>query len=218
MDQDHKKTVIVFGGTGLVGQHLLMELLALPDISKIISVGRRPADGISQKLEHVLVSDFEKFNFDSSLPAADVVFCCIGTTIRKAGSQSAFKKIDLDIPVQIARFASHKKIPTLIVISSLGANENSGNFYLRTKGEMEQSVGNIYKGQLKFLRPSILIGNRKEMRWGEFIGIQCIRLFGWLLVGPFKKYRGISAAKVAKAMIRLSEDSTDKRIYESHEL
>ncbi len=218
MNHDKKKVAYVFGGTGLIGHALLNELVNNDSIDKIISVGRKKIDISDPKFENYVVDDIRKQISEIALPAGDIVFCCIGTTLRKAGSKESFRKVDFDIPVQIARFASQKNIPVMLVVSSLGADPRSSNFYLRTKGEMEESVQSIFKGRLKFIRPSLLLGNRQEKRWGESIGIQFMNLFGWLFAGPLKKYRGIPAIQVAKSMVRLSEDTSEKRIYESHEL
>jgi uncharacterized protein YbjT (DUF2867 family) len=149
---------------------------------------------------------------------AEVFFCSVGTTIKTAGSKEEFARVDLEIPKKIAQLAEALSIPSLVAISSIGADANSSNFYLRTKGEMEKTVREIYHGNLKFVRPSLLMGNRNEFRFGEKVSVAFMKGFGWLFAGPFKKYRGIYARDVAHVMIKISDQPADKLIYESDEL
>jgi len=212
------QTAIVFGATGLVGKELIFELLESIQYVKIKAVVRNTLPIAHPKLEQMIVKDFMKLNDYADQLTADTFFCCIGTTIKTAGSQEAFQKIDLGIPLKIATIAESIKVPNLIVVSSIGANAQSSNFYLRTKGEMEQKVQAIYHGNLKFAQPSFLIGNRSEFRFGEKVAQILNATFGILMLGPLAKYKGIHACDVARSMIKLPELPKEKIFIQSDEL
>lgn len=212
------KTAVVFGATGLVGNDLINALLVNNSFSRIYAVARKPLRTSHPKLEQVILENFSGLMDLREKLKADVFFCCIGTTIKKAGSQESFTRVDLDIPVKIAALAQSLSIPSLVVISSLGADPDSSNFYLRTKGKMENDVRQIYKGNLKFVRPSLLMGKRSEFRFGERIAVGFMRSFGWMFAGRLRKYKGINSGDVAEAMIKISDSSPEKLVYESDEL
>ncbi|MFO7370317.1 MAG: NAD-dependent epimerase/dehydratase family protein [Bacteroidales bacterium] len=213
-----KKTAVVFGATGLVGKELVKALLDNNLYGKIIIVARKTLPIVDQKLEQLLLDDFSDLvNYHNRLKANEF-FCCIGTTIKTAGSQEAFRKVDFEIPVQVAKLAQELRIQNLVIISSIGADAKTGNFYLRTKGEMEHAVKEAYKGNLKIVRPSLLIGDRREFRFGERVAVFIMKLLGWLFVGPLKRFRGIKARAVANAMIRVTQLPVEKIIIESDEL
>lgn len=212
------RSAVVFGATGLVGKTLVHELLLRQEYERVVAVTRKDTGLRNSKLEQIMITDFSNLSDHERKLKADDFFCCIGTTIRTAGSKEAFKLVDLGIPVHIAKIAQDMAIPNLVIISSVGADPESGNFYLRTKGEMEMEVRKIYKGNLKIIRPSLLLGNREEKRFGEKVAVGVMNAMGWMFVGPLKKYRGISSETVAKAMIK-SAHLPDKRMYvESNEL
>jgi uncharacterized protein YbjT (DUF2867 family) len=216
--QDINKIAVVFGATGLVGKELVKELSENNDFERIVAVVRKKLSITEPKLEQVQIDDFSKLPDLQDKLKSGVFFCCIGTTIKTAGSKEAFIKVDLEIPKKIAHLAETLSIPALVVISSIGANIASSNFYLRTKGEMEKSVREIYSGKLKFVRPSLLIGNRDEFRFGEKGAVVFMKVFGWIFAGPLRKYRGIYARDVARVMIKISYFKADKMIYESDEM
>jgi len=215
---DAKKCAVVFGATGLVGKELVAELCASNDFEKITAVTRKKLSISDPKLDQVQIDDFSRLMELKEKLNAGLVFCCIGTTIKVAGSKEAFTKVDLDIPKKIAQLAEALSAPALVVISSIGADAASSNFYLRTKGEMEKSVREIYSGKLRIVRPSLLMGNRDEFRFGEKVSTGFMKTFGWLFAGPLKKYRGIYARDVARAMIKISHFKSGKTVYESNEL
>ena len=142
------KTAIVFGATGLVGKELIFELLEDQRFLKVKAIVRNPLPLSHSKLDQVILKDYSNLDSIASQLSADAYFCCIGTTIKKAGSQDAFRKIDFDIPLKIAKLAESLQVPTLVVISSIGASATTANFYLRTKGEMEQEVRKAFNGNL----------------------------------------------------------------------
>ena len=150
---------------------------------------------------------------------ADVVFCCLGTTIKQAGSQRAFLAIDFDLVVSIARAAAAAGARSLVVVSSVGADPASANFYLRTKGEMEQAVGEIGFAKFGIVRPSLLLGDRDEFRPAEALGKIATTLINPFLLGGLAKYRGVDADTVATAMIGLDQAAFEGvRIIEGREI
>jgi uncharacterized protein YbjT (DUF2867 family) len=213
-----KRTAVVFGATGLIGKELIKQLLLNPQYEKITAVVRRPLNYSDSRFIEVILDDFSRLELVKNKLHATEYFCCIGTTIKKAGSQAAFVMVDFDIPLQIATMAQELAVSSLVVISSIGANANSGNFYLRTKGEMESAVRAVYKGNLKIVRPSLLIGNREEYRLAEKFSVVLMQMFDWLFIGPMKKYKGIQATVVAKAMVKSTDLAMEKVFIESDEL
>jgi uncharacterized protein YbjT (DUF2867 family) len=218
LNPDTRKSAVVFGATGLVGKELINALLENNDFESITAVVRKQLVLTDSKLKQIKLPDFSKLLDLRDKLKAEVFFCSVGTTIKTAGSKEEFARVDLEIPKKIAQLAEALSIPSLVAISSIGADANSSNFYLRTKGEMEKTVREIYHGNLKFVRPSLLMGNRNEFRFGEKVSVAFMKGFGWLFAGPFKKYRGIYARDVAHAMIKISDQTADKMIYESNEL
>ena len=215
---DSEKTAVVFGATGLVGKELTGQLCSGSDYEKVVTVVRSKLSNTDQKVKQVKIDDFSKLMDLKDKLKAGAFFCCIGTTIKTAGSKEAFTKVDLDIPKRIAQLAEALSIPSLVVISSIGADAASSNFYLRTKGEMEKSVREIYSGKLRIVRPSLLMGNRDEFRFGEKASVGFMKAFGWMFAGPLRKYRGIYARDVARVMIKISRFKSDKVIFQSDEL
>ncbi|MCW3463605.1 oxidoreductase [Chitinophaga nivalis] len=209
------KTAIVIGATGLTGTHLVAALLQDPAFGKVKVLVRQPWAHQREKLETILVD----FNDETQLAAAlhgDALFCCIGTTIRKAGSQETFRQVDFDIPVRCATIAHRQGVRQFLLISSIGADNRSRNFYLRTKGETEAAILQTGFVSTCIFRPSFLIGQREEFRLGEWIAKYLIQLFYFLLQGKWKKYRGIKAATVAHAMVMAAkQDDTGTHIFES---
>jgi uncharacterized protein YbjT (DUF2867 family) len=192
------KTAIIFGSTGLTGQALLKNLVNDNRYEKIYTVVRRPTGFSNPKVEEI-VFDYRDF---SKLPPLMVnhVFSCMGTTLKAAGSKEAQQVVDRDYPIAISKFAKQIAAEKMICVSSVGTDLNSGNFYLRTKGEMEEGVKTNFPNAV-FVRPSFLMGDRKEMRIGEKIGIGVFKAINPLLMGALSKYKGINVDKLSKAMI-----------------
>ena len=173
--------------TGLVGIELVKQLLDNRDYSNVIAVTRRQLSISDPKLEELIVDDFSTLPELGDKLKASVYFCCIGTTIATAGTKEAFRKVDLFIPQQIAVLAEALAIPALVVISSIGASATSSNFYLRTKGEMEKSVREIYSGNLKFIRPSFPYGETGGEPFGREGGDWIHENLRMDVCGAFKK-------------------------------
>ncbi len=207
--------VAVFGATGLVGKQLVVQLSGLQNVESIQAFARTKPDWQPQNVSYEEFS-LQNFRFNN---ATTHVFCALGTTMKKAGSKKAFLNVDLHAVVQIAQRAKDAGVKNFAVVSSIGANAQSGNFYLRTKGQMEEALKQMNFERLVIARPSLLLGNRNEKRLGEDVGKMLYRLFQFLFVGRLRRYRGIEATNVAKAMIWLMENAGDGvTISESDEL
>lgn len=214
----HTKTALVFGVTGLTGSYLLQLLLSDSRYHKVKIFVRRTNDFISNdKLEvHIVeISRPEKY---SHLLHGDDLFCCLGTTISKAGSKEAFREIDFELILKIAKSASKNIVSSFSVISSLGANSKSSNLYLRTKGEMEEAVQKFAFKKISILRPSILLGGRKDFRFGEMVGKLFIQMLGFIFICGLRKYKAIHAKDVAKAMIAIVNNDFSEIIFESDKI
>lgn len=212
------KSAAVFGSTGLVGREVVAELLDNKEFDRVIAVARKNFEVTHPKLEVLIPDNYMIPGAYENKCRTDTYFCCIGTTIKIAGTKEKFRQADLDIPVMIAGLAEKLSVKNLVVISSIGASDKSANFYLRTKGEMEKRVRERFSGNLKIVRPSLLMGNRSEFRFGEKASTYFMKAAGWMFAGPMRKYRGIYARDVARAMIRSIELPAEKTILESDEL
>lgn len=212
------KTAIIFGASGLVGSNLVKELIKNTAYTQLYLVVRKPLAVVNMKVREIALDKFRDFDL-SGITVSDVhVFCCVGTTIKKAGSQQEFRKVDFELPVQAATWAKSKGIETFSVVSSIGANSQTSNFYLKTKGEMEEALKKINFKRLFIARPSLLLGTRAEFRLGEEIAKMFSGLMKILLFGSFKKFKPIEAVKVARAMMLMALSDENGGIYESDKL
>lgn len=205
----------VAGATGLVGRELIAQLLASPRYAEIHAIGRGVPLIVSDKL-HVITSNLQSI---PRLPAIDDAFCCLGTTIRKAGSQAAFRTVDFDMVVRFAEAAKQAGAKRFLVVSALGANAKSAVFYNRVKGEMEQALMGLDIESLHIVRPSFLVGERADARAGERLGIAVFSALAPLMIGPARKVRPVAAQAVARAMaVAAGNDKKGVTIVESDEI
>lgn len=211
------RIALVFGATGLVGGHLVQELIRDPGYYQVKIFGRGDYPVSDPKIEYHRI-DFDLLSDLAGLISGDDLFICLGTTIRKAGSVAAMEKIDRDYPIAIAQLAFANGIRRIAVVSSIGANRKSSNYYLRIKGEMEEGISSIGFAKTVIVRPSMLLGKRKEFRFGETVAKGIISLLNPLFVGWARKYRGIHGSAVASALIRLVHSESNRTIFESAEL
>lgn len=210
-----EKIAIVIGASGLVGIEIVKQLLLDSDYTLVKLFLRKEIPFIHSKLQQCIV-DFNKLDTSSDLIKGDVVFCCMGTTIKVAGSQDAFVKVDYSYVLNFAQLSKRNGIEKFIVVSSLGADKNSSNFYLKVKGDVETDLARLKFKNLIIVRPSMLLGNRKEFRLGELIGKKIMKGLAFLFVGKLKKYKAIEASAVAKAMLLLSKNElSDVAIFEN---
>ena len=205
------KSAIIFGATGLTGNHLLKLLMNDDRYSEVKTFVRRPSGIKHAKLDEHIV-DFNQPDKFRKLITADEVFCCLGTTIRTAGSEAAFRKVDFEFVRFCAVAAAENGVKNFFVVSSFGANPGSKNFYLRTKGEMEKAVSAVSFEKCTIFRPSMLLGARKEFRFGEIIGKFFMRAFYFLIP---KKYKPVQAKTVAQAMVRVANSEEKYSIVEN---
>ena len=212
-----QKTAIVFGATGLVG-NLLVEELTKSGNYNAIKIFVRQSTGVSEPRIEEIITDFSVPESYLSRVTGDDLFICTGTTIKKAGSVENVEKIDRDLPVLVAKAAFKNGIKRIAVVSSIGAHEKSKNYYLRIKGEMEETILKLDFERTVIVRPSILLGERKEIRAGEIVGKAVMKAIQPVFNGKFKKYRPIHGRDVAKAMISLLQKEGEKKIFESDEL
>ena len=209
------RTALLLGATGLVGGHCLDLLLSDPAYSKVLTLGRRPLSHEHQKLEHKVV-DFEHLPDFAAVMSAQEVFCCLGTTIKKAGSKENFRRVDFTYQYEVARIASHNGAEQLLLVSALGADARSSIFYNRVKGELEDAVSKLAFDGVNIFRPSLLLGERTEFRLGEHVAELPMRYVSFLMVGPLRKYRPVHARAVAAAMLKVAKEHlTGVNIFES---
>ncbi|WP_390287886.1 NAD-dependent epimerase/dehydratase family protein [Ureibacillus sp. GCM10028918] len=212
------RSAIVVGGTGLVGSKLVKLLCDSEEYVSVTVIARRKLAFEHPKL-NVKIRSFNQIE-ETDIEVAHEIFCCLGTTIKKAGSREEFEKVDVEYPLQIASLAKKCGIMHFIIISAMGANEKSGVYYNRVKGKLEKELIALQLPQVSIVRPSLLVGDRNEFRLGEKVGEWVLNVLNPLLIGPMKKYRSIKATQLALAMkvIALSGKKSPVTIYDSAEL
>lgn len=212
------KTAIVIGASGLVGSFVTLKLLDDNLYDKVKVFVRRSLEVKHVKLdEHII--NFEKIESWKDLLKGDELYSALGTTIKKAGSKEAQYKIDFTYQYEVAKAASENGVKNFLLVSSLGANYKSNNFYLRMKGNLDEKVQQLNFEKIRIFRPSILIGLRDERRLGEAIAIKIAGIVS-SLIPAIKKYKPIKASVVAEAMIKCANENSSKKIkiYEGDEI
>jgi len=211
------KTALLFGASGLVGSHLLNQLIKDTNYSKIKLFVRSVTEIIDPKVEIIKI-DFNNLQNHKEDVKGDDCFFCIGTTKKNSSDKDEYRRVELDIPKEIAKIAKLNLVNSFIFVSAIYANPNSSGDYVRFKGLVEEELKRLNFPKLALMRPSFLMGDRKEKRVGEKIGIFVFKLLSPLLLGPLKKMRPINAETVAKAMIRAANENLQKNIFESNEI
>jgi uncharacterized protein YbjT (DUF2867 family) len=211
------KTATLIGATGLIGGELLNLLLSDEYFGTVKALIRRPFNKEHPKLEKKMVDFSDNDSILVALGNSDVIFCAVGTTQKKVkGDKEAYRKVDYDIPVHAARFCKMVGCKTFVLVSSVGANSKSNNFYLKLKGEVEDAVRDLGIEGTHIMRPSMLLGNRQEFRLGEKIGSPLMKVFSLFLPS---KYKPIQAKDVAKAMLAaVKENKKGYFVYEYKEI
>jgi uncharacterized protein YbjT (DUF2867 family) len=207
------KTALVVGATGLIGDHLTHRLVESPFYANVKVLVRKSLTWQHPRLQEVLFD----FNHPNGLVTkADDIFCCLGTTIKKAGSQTAFRQVDYQYPMDIARLGLANGAKQFAIVTSMGADSKSAFFYNRVKGDVERDLTALNYPALLIFRPSLLLGNRSESRLGERVASGFMRLFSPLIPA---KYKGIEATTVADAMIATAQQGfSGKHVFESDDL
>lgn len=208
------RVALVAGSTGLIGSQLLELLLHDSAYSRVIALSRKPLSISNPKLENLVVEASDMKNHRDM--KADDVFCCLGTTIKQAKTKEAFRKIDFDYPLALATLLKSNGATQFLLVSALGADKNSGIFYNKVKGEVEEAIDAVGISAYHIFRPSLLVGPRKEHRAGEDAAKVFYKIFGFIIPA---KYKSIESIKVARAMIRFAKmNKSGKFVHESDEM
>ena len=211
------KTALLFGSSGLVGGHLLNQLIKNNSYNKI-KIFVRSVPKISDPKIEIILTDFDNLQNHKEDIKGDDCFFCIGTTKQNSPDKNEYRRVELEIPKKIAQIAKLNSMNSFVFVSSGYADPNSSGEYLKFKGEVEEEIKRLNFTKVGIMRPSFLLGDRKEKRVGEKIGIFVFKLLSPLLLGPLKKMKPIHSASVAKAMIRVANENLERNIFESNEI
>jgi len=211
------KTALLFGSSGLVGGHLLQQLIQNSNYSKIKIFVRSLTEINDPKVE-IVKTDFSNLEKHKEDIKGEDCFFCIGTTKKNSPDKNEYRRVELDLPKQIAQIAKSNLVNSFFFVSSGYADPKSSGDYLRFKGEVEEEIKSLNFSNIGIMRPSFLLGNRKEKRIGEKIGIFIFKLISPLLIGPLKKMRPIHSESVAKALIKVANESSQQTVFESNEI
>jgi uncharacterized protein YbjT (DUF2867 family) len=212
------RSALLAGGSGLVGRHVLRLLLDDRQYERVTALGRRDLPVTHKKLTQRVV-DFDRLAETADFPRVHDVFCCLGTTIRQAGSQAEFRKVDYTYVVELARLALRHRASQFLVVTAVGADPRSRVFYSRVKGEVEEALRRLQFDGVHIFRPSLLLGGRAHLRPLELVARIVMPLVSWTMWGPLARYRPIAARRVARAMVRAARDAErGVHVYESGDL
>ena len=211
------KTALLFGASGLVGSHLLYQLIKDTNYSKI-KLFVRSVPEISDPKVQIIKTDFNNLENQKEDIKGDDCFFCIGTTTKNSPNKDEYRKVELDIPEEIAKITKSNLVNSFIFVSALYANPKSSGDYVRFKGLVEEELKRLNFPKLGIMRPSFLLGNRKEKRVGEKIGIFVFKILSPLLLGPLKKMRPIHSETVARAMMTVAQNDIQQTSFESNEI
>lgn len=201
-----KKTAIILGATGLTGSILLEKLIEDDRYATIKLFSRSIIEDLPNKVKQFTGNLLELEHFKADF-TGDEVYCCIGTTAKKTPNKTLYRQIDYGIPVHAATLSKENNIPTFLVVSAMGANQKSGVFYNKTKGDMEHDVLQQNINNTLVLRPSLIGGKRNEQRILEKIGLVVFKAIQPLFIGKLKEYKIINAESIAQAMIHLANNT-----------
>jgi uncharacterized protein YbjT (DUF2867 family) len=203
------KTAIIAGASGLIGRSLTQQLLNSNQYSNVIALVRKPL-GISHSKFSEVTVDFDRISDFVDFPMGEDIFCCLGTTMKNAGSKEAFFKVDYTYCYDLAKRGLQAGADRFFLVSAMGANPKASNFYSRVKGELEDQLSFLGYRTVYVFKPSLLRGDRKEFRFGEKLALIITRIIPF--IGPWKKYRPIHVDKVADAMVKVAKQD-DKGFY-----
>ncbi len=211
------KTALIFGSTGLVGGHVLDQLIQNKNYSKIKLFVRSAHEIDDLKIE-IVKTDFNNLENHIEDIKGDDCFFCIGTTKKNSPDKDEYKRVELEVPKQVAQIARSNLVNSFVFVSSGYADPKSSGDYLKFKGLVEEELKRLNFSKLGVMRPSFLLGDRKEKRVGEKIGIFVFKILSPLFLGPLKKMKPIHSATVAKVMIKIANENLEKTIFESDEI
>lgn len=214
---------LLVGATGLVGSALLEKLLAQDDCRELTLFVRRPLDGTAARIAsaaganasklRVIAADFDRMAEALSDVEAEVVYCALGTTIRKAKTKEAFRKVDFDYPLMLGQWAQNGGSRKYVAVTAMGASTTSPFFYSRVKGELEEELAELKLPELHLFRPSLLLGKRQELRLGELLGSWAAVALRPFMMGGLRRYRPIDGDVVAAAMLKAGTRPAEEGVY-----
>ncbi len=211
------RTALIFGSSGLVGSHVLEQLIKSDNYNRIKIFVRSTPSNINKKVE-VIETNFVNLDPIKSYINGDDCFFSIGTTKKNTPDKMKYRIIEYNIPIEIAQIAKKNSVKNFSYVSSGYADSNHSSAYLKNKGEVELFLQNLNFSKLAIMRPSFLLGNRKEFRVGETIGSIVLKALSPILIGKIKKIRPIKAETVAKAMIKALNSDNNQVIFESDQI
>ncbi|QKG84974.1 oxidoreductase [Kroppenstedtia pulmonis] len=212
------KSALLAGAGGLVGSRLLTHLLESGAYHQVSILVRRPLPVHHPRLEQYSI-DFDRLSEEINHINATDVFCCLGTTMKKAKKRETFRKVDYTYPLSLAKQAKSNGCQRFLVVTALGSNPRSPFFYNQVKGDLEEALKKMGLPSLSIFQPSLLLGQREEFRLGESAAALLMRLFSFSFIGPLTKYKAIPAETVARAMfLAAQENHTGVQVYESHHI
>lgn len=215
----NKRTALVAGASGLVGSELMQQLLEDPDYEQVAALVRSALPIKHPKLAQHIV-DFEELGEVAEYFSADDIYCCLGTTIKKAKTQEAFRKVDYEYPLEMAKLAKAAGAQNYLIVTAIGSSASSSIFYSRVKGELEEALKRLDLPSLHIFRPSFLLGRRQEFRLGErLVGMTAMKWLKFVWTGKLRKYRPIEGRQVAQAMINAAKSGRKGlQIYEGGQM
>ena len=211
------KTALIFGSSGLIGNELFKTIL-LKNVYSKIKIFVRTIPEINNPKVEIIKTDFKNLEKYKDKIKGDDCYFCIGTTKKDTPDKSEYRRIEYNLPVNIAIIAKENSVNSFFYVSSIGANPKASSGYLKNKGQVEEELKNLNFSKLAIVRPSLLIGNRKSFRLGEIIFTPIMNTLTLFAFGGLKKYKPIKIENVVKAMLNISYNTSNKIVYESNEL
>ena len=211
------KTALIFGSSGLVGNQLFNIIIQNNNYKHIKLFVRSESKNNSSKVE-IFQTDFTNLEKHKDSIVGDDCFFCIGTTKKDTPNKNEYRRIEYNIPINVARIAKSNSVGSFVYVSSIGANSSSSNSYLKNKGQVEEELNKLNFPNLAVIRPSLLLGKRKKRRLGESIAQYAMQKLSSFFLGNLKKYKPIQVQYVAKAMVAIAQNNYQKTIFESNQL
>ena len=211
------KTALIFGSSGLVGNQLFNNIIQNNNYHHIKLFVRSESKNNNSKVE-IFQTDFINLEKHKGSIVGDDCFFCIGTTRKDTPDKNEYRRIEYNIPINVAQIASSNSVGSFVYVSSIGANSNSSNSYLKNKAQVEEELNKLHFPKLAVIRPSLLLGKREKHRLGESIAQYAMKKLSPFFLGNLKKYKPIQAQYVAKAMVAIAQNNYQKTIFESNQL
>ena len=211
------KTAIIFGSSGLIGNELFKTIILNNSYEKI-KVFVRSIPEINNPKVEIIKTDFTNLKQYKDIIKGDECFFCIGTTKKDTPNKDEYRRIEYNIPIDVAKIAKENSVNSFFYISSIGANPNASSNYLKNKGQVEEELKNLNFPRLAIIRPSLLVGNRKSFRLDEVIFTPIMNTLTFFAFGSLKKYKPIKIKNVVKSIIYISKNEPNKTVFESDEL